>query len=72
LHCPILLIHGSHDFTIPPADSEFLHRVALGEAEKWIVEGADHNDIYEVAGPEFFSRLGQFGQRVTSLTPTLK
>jgi pimeloyl-ACP methyl ester carboxylesterase len=72
LNCPVLLVHGSHDFTIPPADSEYLANVAKGNSEVWIVQGADHNDIYEVAGPEFFSRLDQFGQRVTSRTPTLR
>lgn len=72
LRCPVLLVHGSHDFTIPSADSEFLDKVAGGSSEVWIVPGADHNDIYEVAGPEFFSRLGQFGQRVTSSAPRLE
>lgn len=72
LRCPILLIHGSHDFTIPSMDSEFLGGVAMGNSELWIVEGADHNDIYEVAGPEFYARLSQFGQRVTSHVPAMK
>lgn len=71
LHCPIFLVHGSLDFTIPFADSESLHGVTAGNSELWIVEGADHNNIYEVAGPEFFARLRQFGQRVTSRAPAL-
>lgn len=72
LHCPVLLIHGSHDFTVPSMDSEYLRGIAAGNSELWIVEGADHNDIYEVAGSEFYSRLSQFGQRVTSSVPALE
>jgi pimeloyl-ACP methyl ester carboxylesterase len=64
LSCPCLFIHGSRDFTIPVKDSEHLHRIAQNDKELWIVEGADHNDIYEVASSEFFPRLLQFGQRV--------
>lgn len=64
LRCPVLFIHGSHDFTIPPADSEYLYNLVPGEKEIWMVDGADHNDVYEVAGDAFFSRLAQFGQQV--------
>ncbi len=66
LRCPSLFIHGARDYTIPVADSEYLHRLAGYETELWVVEGADHNDIYEVAADQFFSRLLQFGQRVVS------
>lgn len=64
LQCPILFIHGRQDMTIPSSDSEFLHGLATGPKELWLVETADHNDIYESAGSEFFARLVQFGQRV--------
>lgn len=64
LQSPVLLIHGSQDFTIPATDSESLFDLAKGEKELWIVEGADHNNIYEVASDSFFSRLSHFGQRV--------
>lgn len=72
LKCPVLFIHGSHDFTIPSGDSQFLHEIAPEDKELWIVEGADHNDIYEVAGDTFSLRLLQFGQRVAIGTPSLK
>jgi pimeloyl-ACP methyl ester carboxylesterase len=66
LRCPLFLIHGSHDSTIPVADSEILYGMAPGDKELWIVPGADHNDVYQVAGESFFSRLAQFGQRVVA------
>ena len=64
LRCPVFLIHGSDDLTIPAEDSEHLYTLGSNEKEMWIVEGADHNDIYEVAGDSFFIRLAQFGQGV--------
>lgn len=67
LKCPVILIHGSHDSTIPSADSEILYEVARGDKDIWIVPGADHNDVYVVAGPAFFERLTQFGQRVAQV-----
>ncbi len=66
LRCPLLLIHGSHDSTIPVTDSEILCGMAPGEKELWIVPGADHNDVYQVAGESFYSRLAHFGQRVVA------
>jgi fermentation-respiration switch protein FrsA (DUF1100 family) len=60
LQCPILLIHGTRDDIIPMADSEGLHTLAKSEKELWLVNGAGHNDIYEVAGNEFFERLSAF------------
>lgn len=64
--CPVFLIHGSHDSTIPVADSEHLYSLVRGDREIWIVEGADHNDVYLVAADSFLDRLAQFGQRVAA------
>lgn len=43
---PILLIHGSDDKLIPPADSEELKALARSPTEILIVPGAGHNDIH--------------------------
>jgi hypothetical protein len=65
LRCPILLIHGTEDYIIPMADSERLHTIAKAGNELWLVNGAGHNDIYEIAGNEFFNRLTAFAEKVT-------
>ena len=64
LRCPIFFIHGFQDFTTPHSDSEFLYKLAAEPKELWIVDDADHNDVYEAAPDTFFPRLVQFGQRV--------
>lgn len=71
LECPFLFIHGSRDFTIPVSDSEQLHKLARSEKELWIVDGADHNDVYVVAADAYFTRLLQFGQRVVGTPATV-
>ena len=63
---PLLFIHGDLDATIPLQDSHLLYGLAKSDKELWVVEGADHNDNYEVAGPQFFDRLREFGLRVTA------
>jgi fermentation-respiration switch protein FrsA (DUF1100 family) len=61
LQCPVLLIHGTLDNIIPMADSERLHALAKSKRkELWLVNGAGHNDIYEIAGNAFFDRLNSF------------
>ena len=62
LQCPILFIHGTSDTIIPHSDSEYLHGLATTPEALWLVEGADHNDVYEVAGAFDQSLLGKLDQ----------
>ncbi len=64
--CPILFLHGTADRVIPVEDSQFLHGLAAHTEDLWLVEGADHNDNYEVAGEEFFGRLCSFAAKAVS------
>lgn len=66
LDCPILFVHGTADTVIPAADSRFLHGLAVHPEDLWLVEGADHNDIYEVAGETFFGRVCSFASKAVS------
>jgi hypothetical protein len=70
LACPILFVHGSDDLTIPASDSQFLCDIAGERGDLWLVDGADHNNVFEVAGDQFYTRLLLFAQQVTS--PTLR
>lgn len=60
--CPVLFIHGTHDRTIP-----FQHGQALFDRAKQpktflIVDGADHNDVQQIAGERYTQALRTFIQ----------
>lgn len=55
---PILLIHGTDDRLIPPAESERLARAAGGNATLWLVEKAGHTGSIE--HPEYAPRVRRF------------
>jgi hypothetical protein len=62
--CPVLSVHGSRDALIPPARGRALLDACLGPKEWWLVEGAGHNDVVDVAGPgAFFARVDAFLSR---------
>ncbi|MGF1521086.1 MAG: alpha/beta hydrolase [Leptolyngbyaceae cyanobacterium] len=69
LHLPMLLIHGLEDNTVPATMSEQLYAKASGPKKLWLVPGANHNDIAEVAGPKY----SEFLQRwLASLCPAVE
>ena len=58
--CPILIMHGTHDAIIPFKMSQRLAKIAGDRATFVPVEGADHNDLFDVGGPEMFQTIGAF------------
>jgi len=66
LDVPILFIHGTADQVIPVEDSKLLHGLTRRPAGLWLVEGANHNDLHLVTGPEFYRRLLDFGEDAIS------
>ena len=60
LQMPMLLIHGMEDATIPTGMSEQLYTLAPEPKQLWLVPGADHNDVAQVAGPQYFEVLQQW------------
>ena len=52
---PLLLLHGTRDTLIPPADSERLRALARAPAQLVLVDGAGHNDIQRF--PEYLDAL---------------
>jgi len=59
---PILLLHGTDDRLIPPADSEYLRGLARAPVELSLVAGATHHDIHT-----FPAYLDKFAARLTAL-----
>jgi len=59
LGVPLLVVHGTRDEIIPFAEGQRLYRAAPAGAEWLAVEGAGHNDFFEVAGEGYLRLLGQ-------------
>lgn len=59
-HTPVLLIHGEKDSYIPAYQSEFLHEIAAGPKELWIVPGARHNQSILIQADDYAGRLVRF------------
>jgi fermentation-respiration switch protein FrsA (DUF1100 family) len=62
---PVLIVHGTVDSIIPFAEGEKLAAVQP-KAEFLRVEGADHNDLYDVAGDAYLRGLGERFRRWTN------
>ena len=61
---PVLIAHGTADRTIGVSNGERLHALAPNPDELWIVEGADHSDLWKAgiwghAEPFFEKALSQ-------------
>ena len=67
--CPVLLVHGDRDRTVPIAMGRELASRPRGPAEFYTITGAGHNDIYDVGGAEYARRVREFVARVTGGAP---
>lgn len=56
--CPALIVHGTCDEVIPIAEAERLF-AARPDAAFLRVEGAGHDDVFEIAGDAYMSALGE-------------
>lgn len=65
IHIPVLVIHGDLDVTVPIQLGQQVFEAAHHPKEFYIVDGADHNDLYQVGGREYFERFQRFVQDVT-------
>jgi fermentation-respiration switch protein FrsA (DUF1100 family) len=61
---PMLLVHGTKDTLVPFAMNGKLAAAAKGPVTRVPVEGADHNDIFELGGHELMGALGRFIEQV--------
>ncbi len=59
---PLLIMHGTHDWLIPPADAALLHAAAPG-SELWVVRGAGHVRIYAFDPEAYVARVVGFFAR---------
>jgi uncharacterized protein len=60
VHCPVLVLHGTADRVIPPDMGRRVAAAAPGPAELVLIDGADHNDTYDVGGRAYRDKLWAF------------
>lgn len=57
---PLLIIHGTGDELIPVEEGKALFEAAVAPKDIYLVEGAGHNNVSQVAGVEYALRLRQW------------
>ena len=57
---PILLIHGEDDDNTPVRHAESIHAVNPARVSLWLVPGATHQNVAQVAGPAYSVRIIDF------------
>jgi abhydrolase domain-containing protein 17 len=67
LNCPILVMHGEADQTIPIQHGRQLYAAASEPKQSLWVAGAGHDDFAEVAGEQYWTTLETF-QKLVSQT----
>ena len=58
--CPVLIFHGTDDRLVPIAMGRSVAAAAAGPVEFVPIEGADHNDTYDLGAKAYRDRLAQF------------
>jgi abhydrolase domain-containing protein 17 len=62
INCPVLIIHGTADTTVPFSHGQQLFRAAPEPKSSLWVEGATHNDLVWVAGERYPQVLQEFAR----------
>lgn len=64
INCPILIIHGTADVTIPFSHGQQLFDAAAEPKTAYWVEGATHNDLVWVAGESYIQQIRAFSDQL--------
>ncbi|NJP08523.1 MAG: alpha/beta hydrolase [Leptolyngbyaceae cyanobacterium RU_5_1] len=64
VRCPVLVVHGTDDAVIPFHHGQTLFNHANQPKQFLVIEGANHNDLAEVAGIRYSNSLQEFIQLV--------
>jgi len=60
IRCPILIFHGTADKLVPIEMGRAVAAAAAGPVEFVMIEGAGHNDTYDVGGNAYKEKLAAF------------
>jgi uncharacterized protein len=69
LKMPLLVVQGTRDEVIPPAQGKMLFDAAPPPKQYLAIEGAHHNDVYVIGGPGYRRALAAFLSRVIAPGP---
>ncbi|MFS8867853.1 alpha/beta hydrolase [Synechococcus sp. H65.1] len=71
INCPLLILHGTQDRLIPFWHAEALYQAARDPKRLIPIEGADHNNLLQVAGERYLPILQQFVAELVEPSPFL-
>jgi len=60
IHCPTLIFHGTADMLVPIKMGREVAAAAGGPVELVMIEGAGHNDTYDMGGNAYKAKLAAF------------
>ncbi|MFP4674641.1 MAG: alpha/beta hydrolase, partial [Opitutales bacterium] len=60
IECPVLVIHGTEDKTVPFSHARKLWKNIRGEKRKLWIDGAGHNDLIPIAGEKYWDSVLRF------------
>ncbi len=60
IRCPILIFHGTSDMLVPMTMGREVAAAAAGPVEFVMIEGAGHNDTYDMGGRAYRDKLASF------------
>ena len=60
LNVPLLVLHGDQDETVPLSQGRKLYDAANQPKRFQVLEGAAHNDTYEVGGEQYWGAIEEF------------
>ena len=60
IHCPTLVLHGTADMLVPMKMGREVAAAAGGPVEFVMIEGAGHNDTYDMGGTAYKEKIAAF------------
>jgi uncharacterized protein len=60
VRCPVLVFHGTADMLVPMKMGKAVAEAAPGAVEFVMIEGAGHNDTYEMGGIAYKEKMAEF------------
>jgi uncharacterized protein len=63
VHVPVFILHGTADQNIHVASSQMLYEAANDPKELWLIPGATHSNVAEVAGESYGKRIVEFFEK---------
>ncbi len=67
VEAPVLITHAEKDSLLPPAMGKALYAAANDPKTFYLVPKADHADIYQVGGKEYFQQIQDFVARCSGV-----